>query len=392
MAPRKKPAAEKPVVETPALAVTNEELLSDLLSEAPVEQTKGSGKKKSPIIYAETTEEKDILNAFGGSNEIFKLAKMGNGRAKDRAQEHFLARFLRLCVEAGHILPNPEVVSDATKARLEVRRKSTLTLSDKDPTPGQQLLGMGISKEIVDQIQDVVVKIKPTIGLKSFTTLNEGSGDEKAIAGKLMQFVKGLSAAQDGGESESEIADRLLDSIEVDGAAETAVLKKIKSLVKGLSPTERKLAIVTGKDVTVQDDWHDVAVRLARKAATDGTGKVDIDQAVRVLQMFFQAVPPVFALGHAFYTGKLADALKNLQLEQEAENEEKVITSGDGKFRAKVLGSKVTLFLVRPDGEERVGDKKCDDSGHAEATARKWFRVPTYLKEFMDEKGVEMPG
>ena len=83
------------------------------------------------------------------------------------------------------------------------------------------------------------------------------------------------------------------------------------------------------------------------------------------------------------YSGQLTDAFVEMMKPPVVSNEPIIQTSPDGKYRAKILGAKMDLFIVKPDGEQFLKTKTCTDSNHAENTVKKFWRQPQALADFV---------
>jgi hypothetical protein len=83
------------------------------------------------------------------------------------------------------------------------------------------------------------------------------------------------------------------------------------------------------------------------------------------------------------FSGKLDNALTSIQTEP-VQLVRKVIDAPNGKYRAICEGNTMTLYALKDGTEGDVrGTKKCENPGHAEMSAKKLFRDPEAMAEFI---------
>jgi hypothetical protein len=324
-----------------------DDLLGDLLGDA-TEKTKSptSGGKVRPVIQPENPEEETVFNKFAAADAIMKIAEGSQGTLKTKAHEILRKRFVALCLDRGSRPENPKVNTSSCTMNYIIKHVKKFSIpqkSDGTPMTVDELLDQnGFGKEVVDTIKAKVIKTKVNLGLKKFTDLNEGNTAEKAVAAKLMAFVR-----------------------------------------DNLTPAERSLVLEKSTDVSVDECWQDVAVSLAL-ADIPKNDPNRMAKAAERLDKLYRVIAPQFVLQNISFTGALTDALKDLQSTPE-DKTEKVFESPDKLYKAICTGKKVALYLVKvPNKDEQlVGTKDCDNPGHAQASAKKWFRNADALKEAM---------
>lgn len=337
-----------PKIATASANPTNpaDDLLGDLLGDA-TEKTKTAAKggKVRPIITPLDDAEETILNNFAAADAIMKIATGAQGTAKVKAYEVCRRQFLQLCLDRGSKPENPKVQTKCATMnyiikhvkKFKIPQKSDGTLMSVEDLLEQN----GFGQEVVAAIKSKVIKEKVNLGLRQFTDLNEGTPAEQLVAKKLMAFVR-----------------------------------------DNLSPQERALALEKTTDVFVDESWQDVAVSLALNDVPKNDPN-RMEKAAERLDKLYQVIPPQFVLQNINYSGALNDALTSLQAQPE-DTTEKVFESPDKLYKAVCKGKKVALYLVKAPGvEELQGEKECENSGHAIASAKKWFRDSSALREAM---------
>ncbi len=309
-------------------------------------KTPAAAKKDKPVIRCESPDEEAILDRFTAADAIYKVAAAGQTQAKAGAHEVFRKRFLRLCVQRGSMPENPQITSTNSRCNLIVKHMKKLKLGEKDPSVREQLEGLGVPDADIDRIcgddenEGKVVKQKPSLGLKKFTdlTADTATGPEKAVAEKLMALVQ-----------------------------------------ENFDDEELALLLEKQVDVMVDESWQDTAVQIAVKMAGGNE-----DQAINTLEALFAVIAPQFVMSQMVFSGQLTDAFDRMRVAPPDAGTEKVLKSGNGKYKAVIKGVEVSLFLLRPGSEdEALGTKKCTNPGHAEATAKKLFSDSEYLADFL---------
>lgn len=319
-----------------------DKLKSKVKAEAPKPAAKG---KDKPVMKLEGREA-DIFDRLASADQISKIAESGAKAAKADANDIVRLKFLRMCLERGSKPENPKIATANANGNFVVKHMKKLKLSGPNGkvfTVGQQLADAGFGQHVIDQIEQKVVKEKEVMGLRSFTELTEGTETQPASA------------------AEQAVAEKLL----------TFVLTEL---------SDEEQALVLTKTIQIQADevWHNLAIDIALKESGG-----DIEKGVGILDRLFSVIKPQFVFSQMLYNGDLGESLSRLQA---APVEQKEIKSPDGKYVARTAGPKVTLYLVKPDGEEEIGTKQCENPGHAEASAKKWFRGDnTSLNDFLAE-------
>jgi hypothetical protein len=356
----KKPAAKpsanpNPPAKTPAVkppADTGEKgggaksLLDRLKSKVKAEAPKPAAKgKDKPTLRLEGSDA-DTFERLAAADQILKIAESGKESAKADATQIVKQRFLQMCLERGSKPDNPKLSSAHASGNFVIKHVKKLKLTGPAGqvfTVGQQLRQLGFGDSVIDKVEQKAVKEKEVMGLRSFTDLTEGNEAQPATA------------------AEQAVAEKLLNF----------VLSEL---------TDEEQALVLTKTVTMFADegWQNLAIQIALDESAG-----DMAKGVEILDKLFTVIKPQFVFSQMSFTGKLESILTAMQT---APATKKEIKSPDGKYVARTEGPKVSLYLVKPDGEEFVGTKNCDNDGHAEASARKWFRPDnTSLSDFLAE-------
>ena len=319
-------------------------LMDEVDAAPPV--AKKSTKKDRPVITCETQEEIDALDAFTSSDSILKLADGSAGKARSHAYEVFTRKYLELCVQKGSKPANPLVQSSNGQSNFvvkHVKKFNRTGLDGKVLSVKEQMKEMGFNDEITDKVV-AVVKERAIFGLKKFSDLTkeESTPKEKSLADKLMKLVK-----------------------------------------KNFTVEERKILLEKSIVTEVDATWQDTAVRLACSCFPEDNPE-RIKKAVGVLNKLFSVIPPQFVMSQVVFTGDLTKAFGNIVIKSQEDEKNatpKTVASPNGKYKAVIVGKRVTLY----DGDKEVGQKVCTDSDHADNTVKKWFKVPEYLAEFLAE-------
>jgi hypothetical protein len=322
-------------------------VLGRLLNKAkPVEAPAAKKKSTKPIIELDG-EEALAFDNFTSADSILKIAEGSQKAAKSTAESIVRAHYFQLCIEEGYKPENPQVITKSSKANYQVKHQNKLKRTAQPNghvlTVEEHLRQLGFGDGVVSTILEKIVKEKQTLGLKKFTDLMDGNAAQKSVAEKIMGFVETLTEE------------------------------------------EQSLVLEPGLEVTVDEGWKDMAVQLAVKVAGG-----DTEKGVDALSKLYSVIPVQFVLAQIAFSGQLTDALTRLSAPPA---KEKVIEHGNGKYIAVARGVECTLYVVKSDAAEEINGKKvhkmgtktCTSAGHAEASAKKWFREPESLNEALAE-------
>jgi len=327
------------------------DLLGDLMGAATeTKKTAGKGKKEKATLTPAPDEER-IIDDLTSSDAIVKIASAVQSAAKTKAHQILRRLYLQHCCEHGYKPDSsPAVSTSNSRAIYQAKHIKKFTMpQNPDGTSadiGDLLKQQGFGQDVVDKIEEKVIHEKAHLGLKKFTALTEGTPQERALAERLMALVK-----------------------------------------QNFKPEELAMLLEKSTEVTVDDGWQNMAISVALDSIPKGTPNREAMAAAN-LDKLYTIIQPQFVISHMVYNGALTDALKRLQQEEaDQESVEKEIVSTNGMYKARCKGKNVTLYLVKPGGkgEEELGTKECTNPGHAEASAKKWFRDPASMEEAMKE-------
>lgn len=313
-------------------------------AKAPTEAPK-TKKKERPVIDLRGKDQESnskLVDRFAAADAIAKISTSAQEAAKIDVRNILKEIYFRLCAERGYVPENPNVVTEVSKLNFVVKhvRKFKRTGSpDGVVSLADQFKSLGFGPDVIAEIESKVIKEKTHLGLKRFTdlTADEATPAQKAVAEKLMGLVD-----------------------------------------QHLTEDEQALVLEQSVETTVDEGWQDVAVAIAVK-----TGKGDTNTAANALAKLYSVIEPQFVCSQMNYSGKLDNALSTIQTEP-VQLVRKVIDAPNGKYRAICEGNTMTLFTMKDgvEGDLR-GTKKCENPGHAEMSAKKLFRDPEALAEFI---------
>ncbi len=326
-------------------------MLNKLMNNVKATEQKTTTKKNEKPVITLTGTQADICDAFTGSDAILKVAKSTQEATKAQATEVIKDEYFRMCIERGYKVENPAVTSANSKANFQAKHQSKLKRTPapdgKMLTVGEQLQQLGFSDDVIEIINRDVIEEKPSLGLKKFTDLisDESTPQQRAVAEKLMALVDAH-----------------------------------------LTPDEQALVLEHTIETKVRECWKDMAVNLACRV-----GGGDVDAGVDALSKLYSVLPPTFVMSQMAYSGEISKAFENLQTPPPPTKQ--ILESPNAKYIAVCEGSACTLYMVKPDGNEKVngktaskiGTKSCANANHAEASARKWFRNADDLNEAIIE-------
>lgn len=325
------------------------DLMSDLLGAATTApKTPAKGKKDKPVLQPANPDEERAIDDLTSSDAIVKVAQAVQGAAKLRVHQILKRKYLQLCAERGYKPENPTVSTTHSRANYIVKHINKFNMpQNADGSPadiGDLISQQGFSPDIVAAAKANIHE-KVHLGLKKFTALTEGTQAEKDLATKLMTLVKA-----------------------------------------NFQPAELAMLLEKSTEVKVDEGWQNKAIQLALESVPKGTPDREA-KAAEALDKLYSVIQPMFVVSHMVYNAPLDAALKRLQQEEADQDKvEKTIDHTNGMYRARCKGPVVTLYLVKPNKEEeKLGEKKCTNPGHAEASAKKWFREPAALEEAMKE-------
>ena len=336
MAKKKLPAPKGEHTEKKPAAATMESLRGKA-TKVP-EKT---AKKTKPTIRLEGNEA-EVFDAFCAVDSVFQVIQANHEMAKTKAAEIIKSIYIRLCCERGYTPPNPQVVTSASKANFINKKKGTLK---RTPAPNGELLSiedqlrqLGFDDDVVQAITTKVIKEKLHLGLKAFSELQgeDSTSTERAVAQKIMDLIQ-----------------------------------------NNLNEEELSLCLEENMETTVDDGWKDIAVSLACKV-----GGNDIEKSVEALAKLYSVIPTICYMSNKEFSGDTKNILERM-LDTPLPEKKTTVQSANGKYEAECVGNNVTLYIVKPDGKEEVGTKECENSNHAEMSARKWFREPDALNEIL---------
>lgn len=307
-------------------------------------ETPKTKKKERPVIDLRGNDQKSnssLVDRFAAADAIAKISTSAQEAAKIDVRNILKEIYFRICAEKGYVPENPNVVTDISKLNFvvkHVRKFKRTGTAGEVVSLSDQFKSLGFGPEVIAEIEGKVIKEKTNLGLKRFTDLtgDEATPAQKAVADKLMAFVDTLS------------------------------------------DEEQALVLEQSVETTVDEGWQDVAVAIAVK-----TGKGDVQTAAHALAKLYSVIEPQFVCSQMQYSGKLDNALTSIQTEP-VQLVRKVIDAPSGKYRAICEGNTMTLFTMKDGIEGDVrGTKKCENPGHAEMSAKKLFRDPEALAEFI---------